>query len=321
MRAYIVRRLLLIVPTLLLVTIIVFLTIRLIPGSAIELMLRQYGAGAGGGAQAELSRQAIEHQLGLDVPIHVQYVRWLGDALRGDLGETLLTGLPVTELIAQKLPVTFELGLLGMIAALLIAFPVGVYSAIRQDTLGDYVARSFAIIAISVPSFWVGTMVVIYPAIWWQWTPPIEFTPFFEDPVENLKQFILPALILGMLMSGTTMRMTRTMMLEVLRQDYIRTAWAKGLRERVVVVRHALRNALIPVVTIVGMGVPVMVGGSVVLEQIFVLPGIGSFFFMAIGQRDYATLSAVNLFVACSVLVMNLVVDLSYAFLDPRVKL
>ena len=320
MRAYIIRRILLIIPTLLLVTIIVFFTIRLIPGTAIDQMLAQYGAQIGGAEQKELTIKAIEHKLGLDVPIHIQYGRWIGAALQGDLGKSLWTDIAVTDEIFQKLPVSIELGLLGIITALSIAFPVGIYSAMRQDTVGDYLARSFAIACIAIPGFWVGTMVMVYPSIWWRWTPGIEFIPFLEHPLANLGQFIIPALILGMLMSGTTMRMTRTMMLEVLRQDYIRTAWAKGLKERTVIMRHALKNALIPVVTIVGMNIPVMVGGAVVLERIFALPGIGNLLLDSISQRDYTVLSGVNLFVASSVLVINLVVDLTYAYLDPRIQ-
>jgi peptide/nickel transport system permease protein len=320
MIGYIIRRIILVIPTLLLVTILVFITIRLIPGTAIDQMLAQYGAQIGGAVQKELTVKAIEQKLGLDVPIHIQYGRWLGAAFQGDLGKSLWTDIAVTDEIFQKLPVSIELGLLGIIVALLIAFPVGIYSAMRQDTVGDYLARTLAIACIAIPGFWVGTMVMVYPSIWWNWTPGIEFVPFLEDPLANLGQFIIPACILGMLMSGTTMRMTRTMMLEVLRQDYIRTAWAKGLREKIVIMRHALKNAVIPVVTIVGMQVPIMVGGSVVLERIFVLPGVGNLLLDSISQRDYTVLSGVNLFVAASVLVMNLAVDLTYGYLDPRIK-
>ena len=320
MRDYIIRRLLLTIPTLFAVTIIVFFTIRLIPGSAIDQMLAGHAGQAGQSAAHEVTAETLRHRLGLDLPIHIQYGRWIGAALQGDLGKSLWTDIAVTDEIFQKLPVSIELGLLGIITALSIAFPVGIYSAMRQDTVGDYLARSFAIACIAIPSFWVGTMVMVYPSIWWRWTPGIEFIPFLEHPLANLGQFIIPALILGMLMSGTTMRMTRTMMLEVLRQDYIRTAWAKGLKERTVIMRHALKNALIPVVTIVGMNIPVMVGGAVVLERIFALPGIGNLLLDSISQRDYTILSGVNLFVASSVLVINLVVDLTYAYLDPRIQ-
>ena len=320
MQAYIIRRLLLIIPTLFLVTVLVFLTIRLIPGSAIEQMLAGQGGSRASGKDHEVTVEVLRHQLGLDLPIHVQYGRWIWDALQGDLGDSVWTGNSVTELITHRLPVSLELGLIGTVVALLIAFPVGIYSGIRQDTVGDYVARSFAVAMIALPSFWVATIVIVYPSVWWQWTPALEYIPFSEDPLANLGQFIIPAALLGMFTSGTAMRMTRTMMLEVLRQDYVRTAWAKGLRERTVVVRHVAKNALIPVVTIVGLQIPIIVSGAVVLEQIFALPGIGKLMLDAIGKRDYAVVSGINLFVASFVLIVNLLVDLSYGYLDPRIK-
>ncbi len=320
MRAYIIRRILLIIPTLLVVTILVFLTIRLIPGTAIDQMLAGHAKEVAQGTPPEVVREELMHRMGLDLPIHVQFGRWLGDAFQGDLGESLWTGIPVMTQIRERLPVSFELGVIGMVVALLIAFPVGIYSGIRQDTPGDYIARSLAIALIALPGFWVATLVMVYPAIWWGWSPPVEYIPFPKDPMANLGQFIIPAVLLGMFMSGTTMRMTRTMMLEVLRQDYIRTAWSKGLRERTIVVRHALRNAMIPVITIVGMQVPVIVSGTVILEQIFALPGIGKLMLEAINRRDYAVVSGINLFVAFVILVVNLVVDLSYAYLDPRIR-
>ncbi len=314
MRAYIIRRLLLVIPTLLLVTVIVFFSIRLIPGDVIQLMAAEQEWIAGKGAEA------IRHELGLDVPIHVQYGRWMERiVMHGDLGNSLWTGRPMVEQIIAKIPVSFELGFLALIIAQLIALPVGIYSAIRQDSGGDYVGRSMAIAMIALPSFWVGTLVLVFPAIWWGWSPPIRYVPFFDNPLENVKMFIVPATVLGMVMSGITMRMTRTMMLEVLRQDYIRTAWAKGLKEKVVVFRHALKNALIPVVTIVGLQLPIMIGGSVVIETIFNLPGIGRLTIAVINNRDYTVLSGINLIMASIVLLINLAVDVTYAYLDPRV--
>lgn len=322
MRGYVIRRVLLLIPTLLIVSVIVFLMIRLIPGDVVDAMLGEMmriGGGELGGA--ELNREALEAMLGLDVPIHVQYGRWIGDIfLHGSLGEPLRGGPGVTERILERLPVTFELGALALITGLLIALPIGVYSAIRQDTRGDYIGRSLAIILISVPSFWTGTVVMIYPSIWWGWSPPMELIKFVDNPLGNLGMFIIPAVILGMVLSGATMRMTRTMMLEVLRQDYIRTAWAKGLKEKVVIGRHALKNAFIPVVTIIGYQLPILVGGSIIMEQIFVLPGVGRLFLQAIQQRDYPMVSGVNLFIATAVIGINLLIDLTYAYLDPRVK-
>jgi len=317
MRAYIIRRLLLMIPTLFLVTIIVFGTVRFVPGNVIELMVAEMSEDAGTGV--EVTAQVIRHRLGLDVPIHVQYGRWVGKALRGDLGLSLWTDQPVATELRNRLPVSFELGLLAIIIGVIIALPVGVYSAIRQDTGGDYVGRLVAILGLSIPNFWLGTMIIVYPSIWWDWSPSVQYIPLAEDPIGNLQMFIIPALVMGTAYSAAIMRMTRTMMLEVLRQDYIRTAWAKGLRERTVVIRHAMKNALIPVVTQIGMRIPVLVAGAVITEQIFCLPGIGMLLVDSISKRDYPIISGINLMVASFILIVNLLVDLTYAYLDPRV--
>ena len=316
MANYIVRRLVLFIPTLLLVTMIVFCAVRFVPGSVIELMAAETGETE----DLEASIELIEHRLGLDVPIYVQYGRWLGGIFRGDLGESLWTDRSISEELVGKLPVSIELGILALITALLIALPVGIFSAIRQDTFGDYFGRTIAILCISVPAFWLATMVVVYPSVWFGWTPSMEYIPFFTNPLGNLGQFVIPAIIMGMVMSGTTMRMTRTMMLEVLRQDYIRTAWSKGLKEKVIISRHALKNALIPVITIVGLQLPILVGGTVIIETIFGLPGIGRYFIEALFRRDYPVISAVTLMVSAFVMLCNLVVDMVYAYLDPRVQ-
>jgi peptide/nickel transport system permease protein len=268
-----------------------------------------------------MDRAAVEHELGLDVPIHVQYGRWISNIfVHGSLGQSLWKKIPVTGMILERLPVTVELGFLALIIAVTVALPIGVYSAIRQDTVGDYMGRTISILAMSVPGFWVGTMIMVFPALWWGWSPPVQLIRLVDDPLGNLGMFIIPAAVMGMAMSGITMRMTRTMMLEVLRQDYIRTAWSKGLRERVVVLRHAMKNALIPVVTIIGLQMPVLIGGTVIMEQIFSLPGIGLLEINAILNRDYPIISGVMLMMASFVLVMNLIVDLTYSFLDPRVQ-
>jgi len=225
----------------------------------------------------------------------------------------------VLEEIATRWPVTLELGFLAFLVAQLIALPIGIYSALRQDTGGDYIARSFAILCIAVPGFWLATMVIVLPSIWWGYSPPIMLIRFTEDPIGNLGMFIVPAIILGMAMSGLTMRMTRTMMLEVLRQDYIRTAWSKGLRERAVTLRHALKNALIPVITIIGPQLAVMIGGAIIIEQIFGLPGIGLLFLRSLTVRDYPMVSGIMLFLGGAIVFINLAVDLTYAYLDPRV--
>jgi len=318
MRNYIIRRLLLMIPTLFIVSLVIFLLIRLIPGSIVDAMIGQQEAISGGGIHVD--RAAIEEALGLDLPMLTQYGRWMGGIiLHGDLGNSLWRDTSVLEELAARWPVTVELGLLGLIIGQLIALPIGVYSALRQDTWGDYVGRSFAIACIAIPGFWVGTLIVVFPSLWWGYSPPLILIPFFEDPIGNLGMFILPAIVLGMAMAGETMRMTRTMMLEVLRQDYIRTAWAKGLRERVIVIRHALKNALIPVITIVGLWMPVMIGGTVIIEQIFNLPGVGRLFLDATLLRDYPVVSGVAFVFGFGMVFINLMVDITYGFLDPRV--
>ena len=315
MQTYIIRRLLLVIPTLFLVTLIIFFVIRLIPGDIIDVMAARMHY------FTDVTRADLEEKLGLDVPVQVQYVRWLKNlVLHRTLGDSLWQQTSVVEEVLIRVPVTIELGILGLLVSLLIGVPIGIYSAMRQDTIGDHIARSIAIIFISVPGFWLGTMVVVFPSIWWGYMPSITLIPFSEDPIGNLKMFIVPATVLGMAMGGLTMRMTCTMMLEVLRQDYVRTAWAKGLRERQVVVRHALKNALIPVVSLVGLMVGVMIGGSVVIEEIFSLPGMGRLTLNVVSQRDYTVVSGVLLFFGTGMILVNLVIDLLYAYLDPRIR-
>ncbi len=315
MRAYILRRLLALIPTLLFASIIVFATVRMIPGDVIDLMLSQNDVAAD-----KLSRDQLVQALGLDRSMPEQYVRWVWGILQGDFGKSLWQSTPVLELVLQRLPVTFELGLMALVVGLALALPIGVYSAIRQDTAGDAAARSFSILMLAVPNFWMGTMVMVFPSIWWGWSPEVNYVKFGDAPWQNMKQMIVPALVLGTALSAITMRMTRTMMLEVLRQDYIRTAWAKGLPERLVVMRHALRNALIPVVTLIGLQAPLLIGGAVIIEQIFVIPGMGLLLLEAVSQRDYPIITGVFLVVGLAVMLINLVVDLSYGFLDPRVR-
>ena len=334
MRVYIIRRLLLIIPTLFILTILVFLLVRFIPGDVIDVIEASMG-GYNMGSGIEIDRAAIERMLGLDVPVHVQYGRWIGvlptpdwvtgeshfkGLLQGTLGESLFGGSSVEDQILERLPVTIELGVMAFVIGQLIALPVGIYSAIRQDTAADYVGRSAAIIGMATPNFWLGIMVMIFPAIWWGWAPSMVLIPFTEDPLGNLGILIIPSLILGTALSASTMRMTRTMMLEVLRQDYIRTAWSKGLKERVVVMRHVIKNALIPIVTLVGMQLPILVGGSVIMENIFNLPGLGRLMLDALSARDYPVVSGVNLVFAVMVVGVNLFIDLIYPYLDPRVR-
>jgi len=324
MRAYIIRRVVLVIPTVFLASLIVFFMIRLIPGSVIDAMLTTSGS------FLIRNRALLEQRLGLDVPVFTQYGRWMGfipgadgsisGILQGDFGTSLWRGNPVIEQILDGLPVTVELGLLGLIIAQVISLPIAIFSALRQDTWGDYVSRTFAILCMAVPGFWLATLIIVMPSIWWGYMPSIALIPFVEDPIGNLKMFIVPAIVLGMGMTGATMRLTRTMMLEVLRQDYIRTAWAKGLRERVVVLRHALKNALIPVVSLIGLQVPVMIGGTVIIEQIFCLPGIGRLTMDALMRRDYTIISGILIFFGLAIVLINLMVDLAYGYLDPRLR-
>ena len=308
----------LLIPTLLILTILVFLSVRFIPGDVIDTMAGRLEAM---GAGANIDREAVERMLGLDQPVYVQYGRWMGGILlRGTLGNSLLGDWSVEQAIGDRLPLTIELGVLSVVMGLLIAVPVGIYSAMRRNTAADYVGRSFAVIGLATPNFWLALMVMIFPAIWWGWSPPMEYIPLVEDPLGNLGIFIIPSLILGTALSAATMRMTRTMMLEVLRQDYIRTAWSKGLKERVVVVRHAVKNALIPVVTLVGLQLPIVVGGAVIMENIFNLPGLGRLMLIALTDRDYPVVSGINLFFGTAVLMFNLLIDIIYSYLDPRIR-
>ena len=333
MRAYIIRRFLLIIPTLFILSVLVFSSVRFIPGDTIDAMVSRIGMSFVG--RGNIDREALEHMMGLDVPVHVQYGRWVGvlptpdwvtgetqfkGLLQGTFGKSLMGDWMVEEEILARLPVTIQLGVMAIVIGLLISLPVGIYSAIRQDTAADYVGRTGAIIGMSTPNFWLGIMVMIYPAIWWGWSPPMEYIPFSEDPLGNLGVLIIPSLILGTSGAAGTMRLTRTMMLEVLRQDYIRTARAKGLKERVVITKHALKNASIPVVTVIGMELPILVGGSVIMENIFNLPGIGRLFVDALADRNYPVVSGVNLVLGIAVMGANLVTDMIYPYLDPRVR-
>lgn len=314
MQAYITRRLLALLPTLILVSLIVFFCQRLIPGDVIDLMLSQNDLAT------VQDRALIEAALGLDQPIYIQYFSWMGDVIQGDLGRSLWQNTPVTQQLAETMPITFELGFLALIVALTVAIPIGIYSAVRQDTAGDYIARSFSLLMLAIPGFWLGTLVMVFPSVWWRWSPELEYVPFFENPLQNLSLMIVPAILLGLSMSAVTMRMTRTMMLEVMRQDYVRTARAKGLSEVAVILGHALRNGLIPVVTLIGLQVPLLIGGAVIMERIFVVPGMGLLLLEAIAQRDYPVVSGVFVVVGFGVLLINLAVDLSYGWLDPKVR-
>jgi peptide/nickel transport system permease protein len=309
---YLIRRLLLLIPTLFLVTLLVFSVIRLLPGNIVVLMMSEQGYAS--------DRSKLEQMLGLDRPFYEQYCRYIAQVFGGDLGVSLWTREPVLDEILRRLPVSLELALLATLFGLLMALPTGILSAIRQGAWVDYLFRTIAIGGLSIPGFWMATFVIVSASIYWKWVPPMRYTPFLRDPLANLAQLILPALILGFALSAGVMRMTRSIMLEVLREDYVRTAWAKGLRESAVIVRHVLKNAMIPVVTITGLQLSTLIGGTVIMESIFVLPGMGRFLLDAITWRDYPVIQGINLFLATGVLVLNLVIDLVYGCLDPRIR-
>jgi peptide/nickel transport system permease protein len=310
---YALKRLLLVVPTLLLVSVFVFAIVRAIPGDVVDMMLEQFQYGK--------SADELRARLGLDRPLAAQYVTWVAGVMRGDLGHSLWTTRPAARDIAERFPVTLTLSLLSIVVSLVIAVPVGIVGAVRQDSAADLASRSLAVGALSVPSFWLATLIVVVPSFYFNWAPPIgNFRRIGDGVLVYVSQFFLPALCLGITQAGVIMRMTRAMMLEVLRQDYVRTAWAKGLGGRVVIFRHALRNAMIPIVTVIGSQMPFYFGGSIVMEHIFGLPGVGSFVLEAISRRDYPVIQAVNLAVASLVILSNLVVDLSYGALDPRIR-
>ena len=312
MKTYLLKRLLVAVPSLVIASVIVFTLPRLLPGDAVQLMVEEKAYGK--------DIDDLRAKLGLDRPIYVQYFSWLGNIARGNLGESLWTKRAVSEELARRLPVTLTLGLMSIVFAILMAIPIGVLAAVRADTLRDYAARSIAIFGLSVPGFWLATLVIILPAMWWGWTPHLSFTELTQDPFKYVVQFLLPAAILGIASAAAIMRLTRAMLLEVLRQDYVRTAWAKGLNEWWVVFKHSLKNAIIPVVTILGIQLAQIFSGTVIIESIFGLPGMGRFLFDAILQRDYPVIQGINLLVVSVIVVMNLFVDLLYAVLDPRIR-
>ena len=312
MRRYLVSRIAIMLPAVVLVSVFVFVLIRAIPGDTVTLMLAD--------SKDDNEAQQLREKLGLDKPLAVQYGIWARNALRGDLGRSLWTKNPVTEEIARALPVTVELSVLAMLIAILLALPAGLLSAFAQNRLADYAVRSVSIAGLSIPAFWLGTLYIMLPAIWFRWTPPTDYVPFVENPVANLKQFILPALAVGYYLSAVTMRMLRSQTLEVLRQDFIRTARAKGLDERDVMTRHALRNALIPAISVIGTQTGVLLGGVVIIEQIFLLPGLGRLTLWSIQVRDYPQLQANLLIVVLMTMLVNLATDLSYGWLDPRIR-
>jgi peptide/nickel transport system permease protein len=311
---YILRRLAMLVPVLVGISIVVFLLLRLLPGDTVDAMLSDELR------MAPETYRYLRQQMGLDDPIYVQYLRWLGGVVQGDLGRSMRTNQPVFSMITSRLPITLQLALLSVVLSLVLAVPLGVVSAVRRNSGTDFWVRILGLVGQSLPNFWLAAMLMLVASRTFQWLPPLMFTPFTQDPAENLKQMLLPALSLAVALMAVTMRMTRSCLLEVLGQDYIRTARAKGLGERLVLARHALRNALIPVITIVGIQMGNLLGGTVIIEQIFGLPGVGWMLLQGIQQRDYPVVQGGTLWLALMFVLINLVVDAAYSYLDPRIR-
>ena len=313
MYKYALRRLLLAIPVLLLSSLIVFGLMRVMPGDALTALMAE----SGNVGDKELAK--LRKDLGLDRPYYEQYALWLWQLVSFNPGHSIFTNEPIPVSLKKAIPVTLELATLAMLLGLAIAIPVGVLSATHQDKPSDYVGRVVAVSGLSLPDFWLGTLVITFSAIWFHWIPPIGYTSLWDNPTRNLQQFLLPAAVLGFRLSAATMRMTRSTVLEVLREDYVRTAWAKGLAGRIVVYKHALKNALIPVVTIVGGQLGTLLAGTVIVETIFALPGMGRLTVEAILYRDYPVVQTNVMLVAGTLVTLNLIVDLTYAWLDPRI--
>jgi peptide/nickel transport system permease protein len=314
MYKYVIRRMLLVIPVLLLSSLVVFGLMRVMPGDALTALMGE----SGNVGERELAK--LRKDLGLDRPYHEQYALWVWQMVSLNPGHSIFTNEPIAVSLRKAIPVTLELAALAMVIGIAIAVPVGVLSATRQDSTSDYVGRVVAVSGLSFPDFWLGTLVITFAAIWFHWIPPIGYVSLWESPWKNLQQFVLPAAVLGFRLSAATMRMTRSTVLEVLREDYVRTAWAKGLGGRIVVYKHALKNALIPVVTIIGGQLGVLLAGTVVVETIFALPGMGRLTVEAILFRDYPVVQTNVMLVAGTLVTLNLAVDLTYAWLDPRIR-
>ena len=318
MTQYIIRRLLLLFPVLIGVSVLTFVMIRMVPGDVATIALGQ-------GATPESLEQFREAN-GLNQPLFDwkppfgQYGQWLGNLAKGDFGHSYFYATPIRDEIAARLPVTLELLVFSMVMMLLLAIPAGVIAAVRPNTIVDYAVRLAAVLGLSIPGFWLATLFLFLPAVWFNWMAPTQHISFFKDPVGNVQQFFLPSLAMAVSGAGGIARLTRSSMLEVFRQDYVRTAWSKGLRESVIISRHVLKNGLIPIVTIVGLQIGGLIGGALIIENIFVLPGMGQFAFQSILTRDYLGVQAVVVLSATVFVLVNLAIDIGYVWLDPRIR-
>ena len=318
MSTYILRRLVLFVPTLVGASVLIFVLMRLVPGDIAEILVYQTGSESSAVQKKQI--QQIRRELGLERPIVTQYVDWIAAAVRGDFGQSYVQRRPVMDILRERFPRSMELALLTLVLAVVWAIPLGVISAVRQNGPLDYLARLVSLSGLSLPLFFTGALILYGLVRIFHWLPPLEFVSFTEDPLENLKQLIWPALAQAYYISAPITRLTRSQMLEVVRQDYVRTARAKGLAERAVIYRHALRNSLLPVVTFIGWWGGRLLGGLVIMEIIFVVPGMGSALIQAVSQRDYPTVQAMVFVMALVFLGLNLAIDLLYAWLDPRIR-
>lgn len=316
MGKYLVKRILLLIPTILIVCAIVFALMRMIPGDAVDVIVNRMTQSG-----QVVDEQTVRAQLGLDVPAFQQFFNWMGDILRGDLGDSFFQYDSVWNIISRQLPISLELGIITLILANLISIPLGLFCAAKQDSIPDYVIRIIAVVLMALPMFWLATLVLFYPAQWWGYAPPVVYVSFFEDPIANLQMFLVPALLGALAQAGMQLRTVRTVVLDTMRQDYIRTAYAKGVKQRAVLFKHAFRNAMIPVITIIGGSIAALVGGNVILENIFNIPGIGQQLVTALGQRDYPMVQGCVLIMSIFVMIVNLVVDIAYKWIDPRVTL
>ncbi|MBI2760439.1 MAG: ABC transporter permease [Chloroflexi bacterium] len=314
MTGYVIRRLLGMAPTLLLLVLAVVIMMRIMPADIVDVLLSEQAAD-------DNARQELRARLGLDKSLPRTYVEYLGGLTTGDLGTSLLKSRPVRDMIGERINVTLELAVFALAVSLTIGITIGVISAIARDTPVDYVLRSIGLLGLVVPTFALATAAILLPALYFNWSPPISYVTFDSDPIGHLTQFILPGVVLGAAAGGVIMRVTRTQMLEVLRQDYVRTARMKGLRERRVIIRHVLKNAMIPVVSVFGLQVAALMSGAVIIENVFALPGLGRLLVDAVNQRDYPVVQGVTLVVGTFVMAVNLVVDLSYVLFDPRIRL
>jgi peptide/nickel transport system permease protein len=315
MQKYIIRRLVLMIPTLFGLTFLVFTMVRLMPGDIVALIAGDYGA------TSKETRDAILKDFKLDKNIPEQYVIWLGQVGRLNIGHSLISGRSVQAELGSRLPVTLELGVLAMLFSVTMGIPIGILSAVKQDSIADYTGRSLAIGLLAAPNFWIALILIALAGRYFRWgVPPTTYVGLTENPIANLKLMLIPAVLLGAASSGGVMRFTRTAMLEVLRQDYIRTARSKGLTDRVVIIRHARKNALIPVITVIGLSVPTLVGGSVIIESVYSIPGMGRYYIAAVNQLDFPVVQAINLVTAMAVILANLGVDITYSWLNPRIR-